>query len=238
MLELFRQCWTGKIQFHSPVAIRPHPAKSQSQWQSQYQFPGWRRRFLFICISCYAAEVHISVRTGQGGSSSSRRRAWRWLINSGAYVCSQCEAELFILWPPCASLHDSGAQCWQHLTVFFQLIKGCFYFNVRFSHFITLAGQCSPSCLTGFSYRKKYIKKNILNITATCLRCDDINPVDKTIKKSCQKINKKMREYAKCRLLMRMLTIKMAKCIVNLFSFEIGICLTAGCVSADRSLHC
>lgn len=80
--------------------------------------------------------------------------------------------------------------------------------------------------------------KNILNITATCLRCDDINPVDKTIKKSSQKSYKKMREYAKCRLLMRMLTIKMAKCIVNLFSFEIGICLTAGCVSADRSLHC
>lgn len=59
-----------------PFAIRPHPAQfhsqSQSQWQSQYQSPGWRSRFLFICISCYATEVHISVRTGQGGSSSRR----------------------------------------------------------------------------------------------------------------------------------------------------------------------
>lgn len=43
-----------------------------------------------------------------------------------APMCAHREAELFILWLPCASFHSTGAQCWQHLTIFFQFIKGCF----------------------------------------------------------------------------------------------------------------
>lgn len=161
MLELFRQCWTGKIQFHSPFVptqLSPTPSPSPSGSLSispladavafcLFAFPATQRKFTS------QSELGREAAAAAGGA------AWRWLINSGAYVCPQWEAELFILWLPCASFHSTGAQCWQHLTIFFQFIKGCFYFNVRFSHLITFAGQCSQNCLTGFSYRKKYIKK-------------------------------------------------------------------------------
>lgn len=185
-----------------PFAIRPHPAQNPVPVPVAVSVSvPWLTQSLFVYL-------HFLLRNGSSHLSQNwaerqqqEGRPWRWLINSGAYVCPQWEEELFILWLPCASFHSTGAQCWQHLTIFFQCIKGCFYFNVRFSHLITFAGQCSQNCLTGFSYRKKYIKKYILNITATCLRCDDINPVDETIKKSSQKSQKKMREYAKCRFI-------------------------------------
>lgn len=121
MLELFRQCWTGKIQFHSPfVPTQPSPTPSPSPSGSLsispladavafclFAFPATQRKFTS------QSELGREAAAAAGGA------AWRWLINSGAYVCPQWEAELFILWLPCASFHSTGAQCWQHLTIFF-----------------------------------------------------------------------------------------------------------------------
>lgn len=85
-----------------PFAIRPHPAQSQSQWQSQwqsqYQSPGWRSRFLFICISCYATEVHISVRTGQRGSTSSRRGGPGGGSLTQAPMCAHSERQSYLFY--------------------------------------------------------------------------------------------------------------------------------------------
>lgn len=111
-----------------------------------FAFPGTQRKF----TSQSELGREAAAEGGPGGGS---------LTQAPVYAHSARQSYLFYGLHGLHVLHDSGAQCWQHLTVFFQLIKGCFYFNVRFSHFITLAGQCSQNCLTGFSYRKKYIKK-------------------------------------------------------------------------------